>query len=97
MGTSHSMQRLQIGIATVDQRFMKSFKLRGANGLERAKKTHHDDCYFCCTNLKWSNCKNKKSLAYPDLPSARRPTPHGNDVPVPVFTTLPDLPIYTVE
>ena len=32
----------------------------------------------------WNFCKKKWTLNYPDIPSAIRPVPHGNDLPVPV-------------
>ena len=38
----------------------------------------------------WNQCK-KKDWCYPDIESARRPVPHCTEVPVPVFTFLPDL------
>ena len=51
---------------------------------------HHSYCYFCCVNVKGLNRYKKRKFEYPDLESARRPVPHGEDVPIPVFTTLPD-------
>ena len=35
--------------------------------------------------------RKKKDWYYPDIESARRPVPHCTEVPVPVFTFLPDL------
>ena len=37
------------------------------------------------------NQRKKKDWYYPDIESARRPIPHCAEVPVPVFTSLPDL------
>ena len=37
------------------------------------------------------NQRKKKNWYYPDIESARRPVPHCTEVPVPVFTFLPDL------
>ena len=37
------------------------------------------------------NQRKKKDWYYPDIESARRPVPHCTEVPVPVFTFLPDL------
>ena len=54
-------------------------------------QNHHDDCYFCAINLTGINRKNKKSLKYPSLPSAIRPVPHCDDIPIPLFKSLPDL------
>ena len=49
----------------------------------REGKDHVTDCYFCMTNLKGINCKNKHHVQYPDVPSAIKPAPHGPDLPVP--------------
>ena len=38
----------------------------------------------------WNRTK-KNSWYYPDLESARRPVPHGEEVPIPVFSSLPKL------
>ncbi|QQP31526.1 Uncharacterized protein FKW44_025149 [Caligus rogercresseyi] len=51
---------------------------------------HATDCYFCAINTTGINRKNRQSLQYPDLPSARRPVAHCEDIPVPAFTQLPD-------
>ena len=37
------------------------------------------------------NQRKKKDWYYPDIESARRPILHCAEVPVPVFTSLPDL------
>ena len=58
----------------------------------REPKNHHDDCYFCMVNVKGYNRYKKQKWEYPDLESARRPVPHGEEVPVPVFSSLPDVP-----
>ncbi|QQP52342.1 Uncharacterized protein FKW44_004467 [Caligus rogercresseyi] len=51
---------------------------------------HATDCYFCAINTTGINRKNRQSLQYPNLPSARRPVAHCEDIPVPAFTQLPD-------
>ncbi|QQP48991.1 Uncharacterized protein FKW44_009491, partial [Caligus rogercresseyi] len=51
---------------------------------------HATDCYFCAINTTGINRKIRESLQYPDLPSARRPVSHCEDIPVPAFTQLPD-------
>ena len=69
---------------------VKSMKF-GVPMVWREPKNHHDDCYFCMVSMSGWNRHKKKSWHYPDIESARRPVPHCSDVPVPVFTSLPDL------
>ena len=57
----------------------------------REPQNHFDDCYFCAINLKGINRKNRKHLKYPSLPSAIRPVPHSQEVPVPEFKSFPNL------
>ena len=40
------------------------------------------DCFFCLTNVKGFNKKNKK-IVYPKLVSAQRPILHGDELPIP--------------
>lgn len=63
----------------------------------REPRNHHDDCYFCVVSVKGFNKYKKRNWEYPDLESARRSVPHSKDVPVPVFTTLPELSSSDVE
>lgn len=49
----------------------------------REGKDHGTICYFCMTNLKGINRKNKHQVQYPDVPSAIKPVPHGPNPPVP--------------
>lgn len=56
----------------------------------REPKNHYDDCYFCVVNIKGINGKNHKKWKYPDLDSARRPVPHGDDIPIPTFSQILD-------
>ena len=55
----------------------------------RESKNHHDNCYFCMVDMSGWNQRKKKDWHYPDIESARRPIPHGAEVPD--FTSLPDL------
>lgn len=57
----------------------------------REPKDHSNECYFCSCYLKGYNSKNKQNISYPDLPSARRPVPHGPDLPVPVPITFVEV------
>lgn len=50
----------------------------------REPTNHHDDCYFCMTNVTGFSSKNKNKIVYPNIPSAMRPVPHGEDLPVPL-------------
>ena len=57
----------------------------------REQRDHTTDCYFCITSVKGFNGKNKKSITYPNLPSAIRPIAHSDDIPVPIQpVSLPD-------
>ena len=45
-------------------------------------KDHTTDCYFCLTNVIGISTKHRNAIQYPNLPSAIRPVPHGDDLPV---------------
>ena len=49
----------------------------------REQKDHVTDCYFCLTNVSGFSGKNKKSIEYPNLPSAMRPVPHDDSLLIP--------------
>ena len=50
---------------------------------------HHDDCYcYVVPDIHGFNKKNRKSIQYPSLPSAIRPTPHDKHILVPIFVGL---------
>ena len=49
----------------------------------REGKDNVTDCYFCMTNLKGINRKNKHHVQYPDVPYVIKPVLHGPDLPVP--------------
>lgn len=51
----------------------------------REPSNHATDCYFCAINVMGINRKNRTTLEYPNLPSAMRPTPHSEEIPVPIF------------
>ncbi|GAB1601930.1 hypothetical protein Ahia01_000471600 [Argonauta hians] len=46
---------------------------------------HTTDCYFCAVKIIGINQKNRRTMEYPNLPSATRPIPHNDEIPVPVF------------
>ena len=50
---------------------------------------HEDDCYFCLMNvdeieLRRYGKRSKLAVQYADVPSAKQPTPHSDEVPIPV-------------
>ena len=52
---------------------------------------HVTDCYSCAVDVTEINRKNRGSLKYLDLQSARRPVAHCDEIPVPIFGELPDI------
>ena len=50
----------------------------------REPQNHLNDCYFCAVKIVGLNQKKRRSITYPSLPSAIRPVPHSDDLPVPV-------------
>ena len=57
----------------------------------REPKDHYSGCYFWGIKTKGINRKNRTSLTYPSLDSAIRPVPHSEELPIPVFESLPQL------
>lgn len=57
----------------------------------REQKDHITDCYFCLTDVHgFTNRKSKRHIVYPNLPSAIRPIPHSETLPVPRRPTNED-------
>ena len=57
----------------------------------REPTSHDTDCYFCAVDVTGINRKNRHTLKYPDLQSARCPVAHCDEIPVPIlknFLTL---------
>lgn len=52
----------------------------------REPRDHISDCYFCIVNTKGVGKKNRHSITYPSIPSAIRPVPHCDEIPLPVFS-----------
>ncbi len=67
----------------------KSLKF-GVPMIWKEQKNHHDDCYFCMVNIVGINKNNRHKWKYPNVSSARRPTSHSEDIPIPVFRQLSD-------
>ncbi|UYV66321.1 hypothetical protein LAZ67_4001324 [Cordylochernes scorpioides] len=51
--------------------------------IRREPKDHSSDCYFCLTKTTGITSKSRHTVEYPDLPSAMRPVPHSDILPVP--------------
>ncbi|UYV83317.1 hypothetical protein LAZ67_23000493 [Cordylochernes scorpioides] len=49
----------------------------------REPEDHSSDCYFCLTKTTGITSKSRHTVEYPDLPSAMRPVPHSDILPVP--------------
>lgn len=43
------------------------------------EENHSTDCYFCIKNITEIPSKTKKTIKFPNLPSAIRPVPHSNE------------------
>ena len=57
----------------------------------REPTNHVIDCYFCAVDVTGINRKNRDSLKYPNLQSARRPVAHCEEIPMPIFGGFPDI------
>ena len=57
----------------------------------REPQNHHNDCYFCIVNLTGFKRYKRRTWEYPDLVSARRLVLHFKGIPVPFFTSQPQL------
>lgn len=51
-------------------------------------RNHLDDCYFCAVSVKGMNRYKKRSWIYPNIKSAKPPTLHSEDLPIPIFSAL---------
>ena len=54
----------------------------------RELANHFNDCYFCLTKIIGIN---KNNWTYPDLPSARRPVPRSEEIPIPLSHQLAEI------
>ena len=54
----------------------------------REPTTNVTDSYFCAVDVTGINRKNRGSLKYSDLQSARRPVAHCDEISVPIFEEL---------
>jgi hypothetical protein len=49
----------------------------------REPKDHSSDYYFCLTNITGITSNSKHTVKYPNVPSAMRPVPHNEALPIP--------------
>jgi hypothetical protein len=49
----------------------------------REPREHLNDCYFCMTKITGFSRFSVHKIEYPNIPSALRPVPHGDSMPVP--------------
>ena len=63
----------------------------GVPMVQREPKNYHNDCYFCMVVCLDGISKRRKIGIILILSLARQPIPQCTEVPVPVFTFLPDL------
>src|ERR1043165_5708572 len=49
----------------------------------REQQNHVNDCYFCMIDIKGRSNKSKHKIQYCNIPSAMRPLPHDESMPVP--------------
>jgi hypothetical protein len=49
----------------------------------REQEDNSSDCYFYLTDETQMTCKSEHPVKCPDLPSAIRPVPHSEELPVP--------------
>ena len=52
------------------------------------EQQNHLNGYFCKVNVSGMSKKSKHTLQYPNLPLARRPVPHCDEIPIPTFTSF---------
>ena len=56
--------------------------------IRREPENHVDDCYFCIINVAGFSSKNKFKINYCNIPSAMRPVPHSDSIPVSTFNSF---------
>lgn len=55
------------------------------------------DCYFCTTDVRRFNNKNKKAIKYPEVPFATKPIAHGPNLPIsplPIQMKVPESSLH---
>jgi len=59
----------------------------------REPTNHLDNFHFKFVSVPGFNKKTKQHLQYPDIPSARQPVAHCEEMPVPLFTELQETEV----
>ena len=75
MGTALCLLRLFNWIARLVQKKKSSMPF-AVPMIWKEPSNHVDDCYFYIVNISGFSGKNKRSIQYPNLDSARRPVKH---------------------
>ncbi|KAK4872941.1 hypothetical protein RN001_014970 [Aquatica leii] len=67
----------------------------------REPRCHFTDCYFCMTSTVGFSSKNKHTIQYPNIPSALRPVPRNDTLPIPeplnTYTLEPEIDLKDSE
>lgn len=58
----------------------------------REPRNHYDYCYFCLVNIKGINRNNRHKWTCPDIDSARKSILHSEEITIPRFSSLSELP-----
>ncbi|KAK4872960.1 hypothetical protein RN001_014989 [Aquatica leii] len=67
----------------------------------REPRCHLSDCYFCMTSTVGFSSKGKHTIQYPNIPSALKPVPHNDTLPIPeppnTYTLEPEINLKDTE
>ena len=66
----------------------KIFTIWYSNDMERSNQSYNQSL-LCLINTQGFTAKNKSKIKYPINNSAVLPVPHSDDLPIPVFSSLP--------
>ena len=89
MDATHGVQGMHRDSAWVDQ-WQEESELWNSH-VWRELTNHVTDCFFCAVDVTGINRKNRSSLKYPDLQSARRHVAKCDEIPVPIFGEFLDI------
>ncbi|CAI9616279.1 unnamed protein product [Staurois parvus] len=85
LGTTYMLQFLWDGTGAMVEWKKKASMPFAVPMIWREPTDHVSNCYFCMVPpiVKGLNKKKKLSVHYPNIPSAIRPVPHGEGLPIP--------------